>query len=377
MKTILSVTGTRADYGIYTPVYRAIEASKTLSLELVVTGMHLLPEFGRSIEVIKKDGFMIVAELSTMTAEDTMRSTAEFVGRTTVEFARVLSKRRPDILLLLGDRGEQLAAATVALYLRIPIAHLHGGEQSGSVDDPVRHAITQMASIHLAAAQENADHIYRMCGADTPHVHVVGAPALDVIRTLEAIPKDQLFKDAGFDQSKMTLLFVQHPDTTDSLSAEDQLKPSLQALEAFDGNILVIGSNADAGGSRMNDLLRAFCAKRDRCQFKITVPHREFLSWEKCVDVLVGNSSSGIIEAASFKLPVVNIGDRQKGRLRSGNVLDVSYDEEAITAAIIKATSPAFRKRLQTIKNAYGGGYAAEKIVEILDTFVAPTSSRS
>ncbi|NOS67736.1 MAG: UDP-N-acetylglucosamine 2-epimerase (hydrolyzing) [Candidatus Peribacteraceae bacterium] len=369
MKKILSVTGTRADYGIYAPVYRAITESKNLSLELAVVGMHLLPEFGRSVDAIKKDGFTITAELNTMTNEDTPRSMAEFVGKTTVEFARILSEHRPDVLLLLGDRGEQLAAATAAVYLRIPIAHLHGGEQSGSVDDPVRHAITHMAAIHLATAPENAEHIRRMRGPATPHIHVVGAPALDVIRTLDAIPKDQLFTDAGFDPSLPCLVFVQHPDTTDALSPEEQLKPSLTSLEAFSGNILIVGSNADAGGSHMNEMLRAFAKAGERRAFKITVPHREFLSWEKCADVLMGNSSSGIIEAASFRLPVVNVGGRQRGRLRSGNVLDVPYDAAAITAAISKAVSPAFRKSLAKIRNAYGDGHAAEKIVEILEKF--------
>lgn len=366
VKKILAVTGTRADYGIYRPVFQAIAQSKNLNLSLVVVGMHLRPEFGHTVDQIRADGFRIVAEIDTLTSEDTTRAMAEYVGRTTIECARVFTEQKPDVVFLLGDRGEQLAAAVAAIYLQIPIVHLHGGEQSGSVDDPVRHAITQLAALHFATAEENAEHIRRMRGGHARNIHNVGAPALDVIRTLDVIPKETLFREVGFDLTFPTLLFVQHPDTTDVLSAEQQLQPSLDAIASFDGNILILGANADAGGSCMNEILSAIAAKRQHCHFRITLSHRAFLSFAACADVLVGNSSSGIIEVASFHLPVVNIGDRQKGRLRSGNVIDVPYDAGAIEAAIKKAMSPEFRAYVQQCKNAYGDGHAAERIVEIL-----------
>jgi UDP-hydrolysing UDP-N-acetyl-D-glucosamine 2-epimerase len=367
MKRIFAVTGTRADYGIYRPVFQAMTKSKKLTLELLVTGMHLLPEFGSTVEEIRADGLSVAAEVPTMTTEDTLGSMAQYVGRTTVEFARILAKEIPDAVFLLGDRGEQLAGAIAAKELRIPIIHLHGGEQTGSIDDPVRHAITMMADVHCTTAPEHSKNVARMRPESTS-VHTVGAPALDVVYTLEPMDRGELVKHAGFDPKLPILLFVQHPDTLEVRTPKDQIVPSIAALEGFSGNILIIGSNADAGGMQFNAALQAFASKRKNTAFRISIPHREFLSWHRVASVLVGNSSSGIIEAASAHLPVVNIGDRQKGRLRSGNVIDVPYDRDAIRGAIAEATSISFKDRIAGIRNAYGDGHAAEKIVKIMDS---------
>jgi len=366
-KRIFAVTGTRADYGIYRPVFQAIAQSYDLSLGLLVTGMHLLPEFGHTIDEIRSDRFSIVAEVPTMTTEDTLGSMAAFVGRTTVAFADILAKEKPDILFLLGDRGEQLAGAIAAKELRIPILHLHGGEQTGSIDDPVRHAITMMADWHCTTAEAHSANVRRM-RPDCMHVYTVGAPALDVVRTMSVIPSTELFASVSFDTSFPVLLFVQHPDTLGDRSPEQQIAPSIAALEQFTGNVLIIGSNADAGGMHFNERLQALTKRRPHTAFRISIPHREFLSWQRVVTVLLGNSSSGIIEAVSAHLPVVNVGDRQKGRLRSGNVIDVPYDTDAIRGAIAEASSPSFHSRISSIRNAYGDGHAAEKIVEILQS---------
>jgi UDP-N-acetylglucosamine 2-epimerase (non-hydrolysing)/GDP/UDP-N,N'-diacetylbacillosamine 2-epimerase (hydrolysing) len=359
MKKILAITGTRADYGIYKPVLDALEASDQIELSVVVVGMHLLEEFGHTVDQINADGFSIVAELNTMTTEDTKKAMAEYVGKSTQEFTTVFVEQNPDIIFVLGDRGEMLAAATAAVYLQIPIAQLHAGEHSGSVDDPVRHAITQLSTMHLCTTENYAKNVKQMC-PEAQYIHTVGAPALDTILSSDFIPKEELVTRFGFDVSKKTVLFLQHPDTTDPLGPEDQLKPSLEALESFDGNILIIGSNADAGGMEMNALLESFADRNDNTYFEISLPHREFLSCENACDVLVGNSSSGIIEAASFNLQVVNIGDRQKGRLRSGNVLDVPYDANAITAGIKEGIDSN-----GTYENIYGDGKAAERILKI------------
>ena len=370
-RRILSLTGTRADYGIYKPVYRAIEQSSQLLLELVVVGMHLRKEFGRTVDGIRDDGFPIVAELDTVTTEDTPRSMAEYVGRTTVACASVLDEHRPDIVFLLGDRGEMLAGAIAAAELGIPIAHLHGGEQTGSIDDVMRNAITHMASLHLTTADPHSEAVQRMKGS-ADNVYTVGAPALDVIRTFTPIPKEILCKDHGLNPKLPVLLFVQHPDTREKISPEEQLQPSLEAMRSFPGNIMILGANADAGGIRMNALLQQFVKGKANYVFVLSLPHEQFLSWEASADVLVGNSSSGIIEAASFHLPVVNIGGRQYRRTRSGNVLDVPYDAEAITRALQQALrSETFRAKVATCRNAYGDGHAAERIVRILEHFVA------
>jgi GDP/UDP-N,N'-diacetylbacillosamine 2-epimerase (hydrolysing) len=329
-----------------------------------------LPEFGMTVADIRTDGFPIIAEINTLTIEDTKQSTAAFVGRTTIEFSLLLKRVQPDVILILGDRGEQLAAAIAATYLTIPIAQLHAGEHSGSVDEPVRHAISQLATIHFTATAPYADNVHAMLGGRARHVHVVGAPALDTIATMSVVPKAELFSSMGFDPSKPLLLFVQHPDTSDSRSCDEQLGPSLEALQSFNGNILCFGSNADAGGIAMNDVLQSFVTQGDNRRFVISVSHTTFLSWMACADVLMGNSSSGIIEAASFHLPVINIGDRQQSRLQSGNVLNVSYDTDEIAEAIQQIVfDPSLRQRVQSCENVYGNGTASMAIAEILSQF--------
>lgn len=370
MKTILAITGTRADYGIYVPVFRAIERMKDLKLEVVAVGMHLKKEFGSTIEEIRRDGFHIVAEVDTLSLEDTPASMAEFVGRTTVECARIFAERKPSLVLVLGDRGEQLAATVAATYCSIPVAQLHAGEVSGSVDDPVRHAISQLATIHCTSTEGDAERVRRMLGDRGRQVHCTGAPALDTIASVKLASKEKLLTEAGLPAGSL-LLFLQHPDTLDVLSPVEQLQPSLKALESFDGAIMIFGSNADAGGLKMNEALREFARKRKNVRFEQSVPHTSFLSWMAVADVLVGNSSSGIIEAASFHLPVVNIGGRQQGRTRSGNVLDVPYDAERIRKAIQSAMGDVtFRAKLKQCTNLYGDGKASGRIADILRTFL-------
>lgn len=360
MKYILAVTGTRADYGIYKPVFDALEQGAGIRLGVAAVGMHLLTEFGHTVDQIRDDGFALVAELATMTTEDTVLSMAQYVGRSTEAFAELFAKEKPDYVFVLGDRGEMLAAATAAMYLRIPVIQLHAGEHSGSVDDPVRHAITQLSAVHLCTTEAYADNVRQMC-PKAEHVYTVGAPALDTVLSFTPIPVSEILSRFGFDPAKKLVLFVQHPDTTDSLSAREQLLPSINALASIDENILIIGSNADAGGIEMNAMLRTFADKHERVHYEVSLPHTEFLSCEQAADVLVGNSSSGIIEAASFGLPVVNIGNRQQDRLRSGNVVDVPYGEQEITAALQKA----LQGKLECT-NIYGNGTAAPRIAEIL-----------
>ncbi len=370
MKTILAITGTRADFGIYVPVFRAIEAHPDLQLEVAAVGMHLKKEFGLTIDDVRQGGFTIVAEIDTLSLEDTKEAMVEFVGKTTIECGRLFAERKPDIVLVLGDRGEQLAAAVAATYLNIPVTQLHAGERSGSVDDPVRHAISQLASIHFTATEEYADNVRHMLGEEAKHVHCTGAPALDTIASMTVTPKEELLAQAGFETGKPLLLFVQHPDTTDLLTPAEQLISSLNALDSLDANIMIFATNADAGGLKMNTMLQAFAQKKKNAQFVPSVSHPQYLSWMAAADALVGNSSSGIIEAASFHLPVVNIGDRQHGRTRSGNVLDVPYDTQQIQAAIERVLSDdSVCKKLKSCTNLYGDGKAGGRITDILSQF--------
>ncbi len=365
-RTIVALTGTRADYGIYRPVFKEILAAKTLELSLIVTGMHLRKEFGHTIDAIRNDGYAIRAALDTLATENTPRATTEYVARTLAETARVLEHDRPDMLLVLGDRGEMLAGAIAAMELAVPVAHLHGGETSGTVDDAARRAITQMASVHMTSAERHSEAVARMRGS-RHNVFTVGAPGLDAVRMLKPRSKQDLCRETGFDPSLPLAILVQHPDTLDGRSPDDQLRPTLEALGSFDGNIVIVGANADAGGITMNALLRDFAENDARRTFAPSLPHDDFLSWLAAADLLIGNSSSGIIEAASFHVPAVNVGDRQRGRLRSGNVIDTDYDRSAVAAAIDTALhDAAFRAAVRTCVNAYGDGHAATRIVRIL-----------
>lgn len=371
-RRIVVVTGTRADYGIYTPVLRALARSGRFRIGLVVTGMHLVGEYGETVRSIKASRLPVVGTVDMLFASNTREAMARSVGLATLEFAPILRRTKPDIILLLGDRGEMLAAATAALYLNIPVAHLHGGEDSGTVDDVARRAITKMSYVHLASTKENARSIVDM-GEPAQRVFVVGAPALDTIRELKPIAPHLLFRRHGLGGAHPILVFVMHPDTSEPTPFKGQIGSALDALESFEGTIIVLGANADAGGLVFNRALRAFCARRPETVFRESLPHPEYLSWLACADVIVGNSSSGIIEAASFGVPVVNIGTRQRGRQRSGNVLDVPYHAGRIRHAIEVACSDTpWRRRVRRMPNVYGDGRASERIASVLSRVPLP-----
>ncbi len=370
MKTIFAVTGTRADYGIQRPVYDAIRRSGKFRLKLVVTGMHLDVRFGSTVKEIRRDGFAIAAMVRTLPKEDTKLAMAKYVGATMMELATVFAKQKPDLVLVLGDRGEMLAAAFAAAELGIPLAHLHGGESSGTIDDLFRHAITQLSNIHLTSTDEHSERVQAM-KEDAEHIFTVGAPALDVINTLKPVSRKNLLRRAKFDPNMPVVLFVQHPDTLSELTPAQQIGASITALRQYKGNLLIVGSNADAGGQLFNATLKNFAQKRKNTRFVMSMPHGEFLSWLAAADLLMGNSSSGIIEAASFHLPVLNIGNRQRSRLRSGNVLDVSQDAKAIGKSLERIlTDEKLRARLKKAKNRYGDGKSSMRIVKILEKTV-------
>ncbi len=367
-RRIFAMTGTRADYGIYRPVFRALCETETMSLGLMVTGMHLSPAFGHTVDSIRKDGFPIVCEIDSLGNDDSPPGQAAFIARTLVACADLFQNDRPDILLVLGDRGEQLAAAIAAVEAGIPVAHLHGGEESGGIDNAVRHAITQLSSLHLASTEEYAARIRQMIGTDK-NVHAVGAPALDVIRSLPPVSREELCASEGFDTSLPLVVLVQHPDTLCG-HAREELQPTLDALASYSGNMLILGANADTGGRHFNVLLQHFAASDARRHFHISIPHEQYLQWLSHADVLVGNSSSGIIEAASFHTPVINIGNRQRDRAQSGNVINVSADRDAIGIALQTALHDAsFQKQVRTCVNIYGDGQSAARITRLLSEF--------
>ena len=359
------VTGTRAEYGILKSVLKAIKASPKLNLALIVTGMHLSEEFGRTIKEIENDGLKIDAKVKILHEEDTGAAMAKSVGKCIIKMTDVLNRINPDFLVLLGDRAEMLASAVAACYSGIPIAHIHGGEVSGSVDDSVRHAITKLAHIHFPATRGSAERIIKM-GEDPSRVFIVGAPSLDTILNKRLSKKTELAKKYRLDLSKPLLLVLQHPVVTEADQAAAQIKETLDAIVELGQQTIVIYPNADAGGRRMINMIKKYEKNSFIKSFK-SIPYADFLGLISIASVMVGNSSSGIIEAPSFHLPVVNVGSRQTGRERSTNVIDVGYNRKEIVNAVKKALhDEKFRAKVKKCKNPYGDGKASQRIVKVL-----------
>jgi UDP-N-acetylglucosamine 2-epimerase (non-hydrolysing)/GDP/UDP-N,N'-diacetylbacillosamine 2-epimerase (hydrolysing) len=347
------------------PIYRAVSAADDLSLHLVVTGMHLLPEFRSGLDIVRNDRFGILHYVSALLGEDSSQAMAQSFGHAVAGIAPVLARTRPDIVLLQGDRGEMLAAAIAAAHMNLPIVHMSGGDRTGSIDDSIRHALSKFAHVHLATCAQSGEMLHAL-GEEPARIRIVGEPGLDAIRELDAVHPEELARELQLDLSRPILLATLHPVTTEAHLAQAQMTALLDALEALNMQTVFTYPNSDAGGRDMALVLES---RRDRSFLRI-VPNlgsRRYLSLLGIAAVLVGNSSSGIFEAPSFKLPAVNIGTRQHGRLRADNVLDVGNDKDQIVAAIKTALSDStFRSRVQRCINPYGDGFTAPRTVEIL-----------
>ncbi len=363
-RKILYITGTRADYGLMRSVLSEIDKDPEMELELAVTGMHLMNEFGMTINEIKKDKFNI-NELKAVFEEDDKVSMAKFVGKLIQLLTDLVKKIKPDIMLLLGDRGEMLAGAIVGAYLNIPTAHLHGGEITSTVDEYARHAITKLVNIHLPATEKSAERIISM-GENSDHVFMVGAPGLDGIMGLDLIKKEDIAIKYDLNLLEPLILVLQHPVTLESEKSSKQMLETLKAIHDLKYQTVLIYPNADAGGREIVKLIEKYEKLPFVKTFK-SIPRKDYLSLMNVASVIVGNSSSCIIEAPSFKLPVVNIGSRQKGREKALNIIDVNYNAEEIKKAIKKALyDNNFSVHLNGCKNPYGDGKTSLKVTEIL-----------
>jgi GDP/UDP-N,N'-diacetylbacillosamine 2-epimerase (hydrolysing) len=366
-RKIAVVTGNRAEYGIYFPVLTAIQKSSKLDLSLIVTGMHLSDKFGHTVDEIEKDGFNIDAKIPLGLSEDSVVSMARDVGVCILGLTDAFEIIKPDILLVLGDRGEMLAAAIVGIYMNIPVAHLHGGEVSGTVDESVRHAITKLSHIHFPATEESAERI-RKLGEDDFRIHVVGAPALDTIMAGNFVSKEEIGKRFDIDINKPIVIVVQHPVTTELDYVERQIRETMDAVVEFGEQTVVIYPNADAGGRQIIEIIEQYRNYTFIRIFK-NLRHVDYLSLMRSADLMVGNSSSGIIEAPSFGIPVVNIGTRQIGRQRGQNVIDVDYDKDAIIKAInIGLYDKDFKCKASKCISPSGNGHAGTKVARILES---------
>lgn len=365
MRHIAYITGTRADYGLMREVLFSIRDSKDLKLTIIATGMHLMKEFGESIKLIREDGFDIQI-VDARYDNDSRNSMAFFFGNFSLGLARTLERIKPDIVLVLGDRAEMLSAASVATYLGIPSAHIHGGEVTSTVDESARHAITKLANIHFPATEDAARRIGKL-GERKENIFVVGAPGLDNI-TENTLKKEDLEKRLGIKFSDKTAIVLQHPVSSESESSREHMKETIDAIKELDIQTVIIYPNADCGGREMIKEIESI-DHREFSKIKAfrNLKHNEFLSLMKYSSVLVGNSSAGMIESSSFRIPVVNIGTRQSGRLRGKNVIDTGYDRKEIMKAIKKSlTDKKYLEKIKASKNPYGDGRCSEKITRIL-----------
>jgi UDP-N-acetylglucosamine 2-epimerase (non-hydrolysing)/GDP/UDP-N,N'-diacetylbacillosamine 2-epimerase (hydrolysing) len=362
-RSIVSLTGSRADYGLMRSVHRTIAAAPDLKLTLIVTGMHLLPEFRVGLDEIVSDGFPM-KHVGMVLAEDSGKAMAQTLGIGLVGIAAALDELKPDVLLLQGDRGEMLAGAIAAAHMNIPIVHMSGGDRSGTIDDSVRATISKLAHIHLTTCADSTSNLIAM-GEIRPRIMTVGEPALDIIHE-EAEAGAELIGDLANDASKPLILATQHPVTTESESAAEQMLTTLRALDRLQWPTIFTYPNSDSGGRRMAAVLESW---RDRSWLTIlpTLGTRRFLALLKRASVIVGNSSSGILEAPSFQVPAVNIGARQYGRQRAANVIDVDHDETSIESAIRHVvTDTEYRRELGRCVNPYGDGQASRRTVHVL-----------
>lgn len=366
-RKVCVVTGTRAEYGLLFPIMQKIKASALLELQLVATTMHMSEDFGLTYQQIESDGFVIDEKVENLLSSNSKSSVVKSTGLLMTLMSDVLERLQPDVVLLLGDRYETHGAATAALLMNIPIAHIHGGEMTeGAVDEQIRHAITKMSYLHFTSTEIYRERVLQM-GEESQRVYHVGAPGIDNMMSMSLMSKLELEKNLGWKCTDSFILFTYHPVTLGNTNLEKEMNDIFMVLKKSNLNILFTYANADDGGKFINQQLEIFCNQNvDKYKVVKSLGQLRYLSAMKFAGTLVGNTSSGIIEAASFHKPVVNIGDRQKGRLQSGNVIDCSVLN--LESAIVQALSTEFQRHCTTLANIYGDGRASTQICQVLET---------
>lgn len=369
MKKICVVTGTRAEYGLLRWVIEGIAASPCLELQLIATGAHLSPEFGLTYKVIEEDGFRIDRKVEMLLSSDTAVGVTKSMGLAMCGFAEALADLKPDMMLVLGDRYEILAAVSAAMIARIPVAHLHGGELTeGAFDDAIRHSITKMSHLHFVAAEEYRWRVIQL-GEQPDRVFQVGGLGIDSILRLPSLSRHELEEALDFSLGQKNLLVTFHPVTLEEGTATGQMRELLAALaELDDTHIIFTMPNADTDGRQLFDLVNTFVADHpETAKVFTSLGQLRYLSAVRHVDAVVGNSSSGIAEVPSLGKGTINIGDRQRGRLRASSVIDCLPSRERVLEALATLYSPEFQSNLKKIENLYGSGGASEKIVRIIE----------
>jgi GDP/UDP-N,N'-diacetylbacillosamine 2-epimerase (hydrolysing) len=368
MKKVCFFTGTRAEYGLLKPLMEKFKEDKEFQLQIIASGMHLSPEFGLTYKQIEEDGFIIDEKVENLLSADTDTAISKSIGLGIISYTDALSRLNPDLLIVLGDRYETFAAVIAAYTMKIPVAHLHGGETTeGAYDEAYRHSISKMSYFHFASTEEYRKRIIQL-GESPDRVFNVGAIGLDNIKNMDFLSKDVLEKDLDFKFGEKNILMTFHPTTLENNNTKEQIKEILKALDKRkDLNIIFTKSNSDSNGRIINEEIEKFVKKnKDRSKIFSSLGVLRYLTVLNHVDLVMGNSSSGIIEVPMFKIPTINIGDRQKGRLKPDSVIDCECKSEDILEAINKAYDPNFLSKIRKQKNIFGEGNTSETILKIL-----------
>lgn len=372
MKKICVVTGTRSEYGLLKPLLKRIDKDEKIELQLIVTGMHLSPEFGLTYQEIEEDGFIITEKNEMLLSSDTPNGIAKSVGLAIIGFSDIFTRIKPNIVILLGDRYEIYAAAIASMIHRLPIAHIGGGELTeGAIDDAIRHSITKMSVLHFTSTEMYRNRVIQL-GEQRQNVHCVGALGVENIKKQKLLTKLELEKSIGFCLDKPYVVITYHPVTLEENSSENQFRQLLNVLNKLEGyKFIFTKANSDTEGRIINQLIDNYVEKRKENAIAFTsLGMIRYLSALKYCEMVIGNSSSGLLEAPSFKIPTVNIGNRQKGRVRAESVIDCNNDENDIMKAIIKAEKMIKEGMCKNVNNPYEGEDTSLKIYQKINEFL-------
>lgn len=362
------VTGTRAEYGILKPLICKIQESERLELRLVVTGMHLSPEFGMTVKEIEGDHFEISSKIEMLLSSDSAVGITKSMGIALLGFADYFQADKPDMVIILGDRYEMLAAATAAMTARVPIAHIHGGELSeGVMDESIRHAITKMSHIHFTSTEEYRNRVIQL-GEQPYSVYNVGALGVENIKKINYLDKKSLEKELNFNFTNLSIMVTYHPVVLENKPSKEQFQDILDVIEEHKNiSVIFTKANSDMDGRVINQMIDDYVEKnRERCAGFTSLGQVRYLSALKYCKAVVGNSSSGIIEAPSFGIPTVNIGNRQRRRTCAASVINCGNDKKQINAALNKALSSEIIRKASMLKNPYEGERTSEQIIDII-----------
>jgi GDP/UDP-N,N'-diacetylbacillosamine 2-epimerase (hydrolysing) len=367
-RKICVITGTRAEYGLLYWLIKALHEADEFELQLIVTGMHLSPEYGLTYREIEKDGFPIEKKIEILLSSDSTIGISKSMGLAMISFSEAYVELMPDLIIVLGDRFEIFSAVSAAMISKIPIAHCHGGESTeGLVDESIRHCITKMSHIHFTSTEAYKKRVIQL-GERPESVHCVGALGIENINRLPLLNKKDFEKSIGFKLGPKNLIITYHPVTLEKSSAEFQFNNLLKALEDLkEYHFIFTKPNADMDGKIIGQLIDDFVKANDKKAVSfISMGQLRYLSALKHVDGVVGNSSSGLLEAPSFKIGTINIGDRQKGRMKASSIIDCQPDYTSILNALVHLESAEFKKNLKNLVNPYGSGNSSNQIIEIL-----------